>query len=90
MNLLAFSLIKTCTKILHNLFVTADTACTWISACNNLTKDCDIRINTIVTLCTRKTDTETCYNFITNKKSAILTAKCLNTLREVLIYRTSC
>ena len=90
MYLLAFRLIKACAEIFHNFSVAADAACTGIAAGDDFTENGDIGINAVIALSTGKTDTEACYNLVTNKKSTILAAKCLNALREILINRACC
>ena len=90
MYFLTFGFIKACAEILHNFSVAADAACTRIAACDNLTEDGDIGINSVIALSTGKTDTEACYNFVANKKCAVLAAKSLNALREIFINRACC
>ena len=79
MNLLT-ARIKACTEILHVLSLTADAACTRITACNNFTEYSKVGRYAEVTLSTCHTDTEACNNLIEYEECAVFAAKTLNAL----------
>ena len=80
--------VESCAEVSHNISVSADSACSGISAGNDFAENCKIGINSEIALSTGKSDSEACNNLVEYKKCAVFMAECLCSLYKFLAQRS--